>query len=400
MKRKSILSLILVFIVFITIYVIYQMFFNKSPVITYKEKEEWNETIILEAGEEFDYLKHIHASDGDGNDITKKVTYKKMNESELGKHKVTYSVEDKNGKSDEFVLNVEIKDTKAPLITGNNSLALDFGSDFNLTAESAHVQATDVFEGVLTSKIEVEGTVNTKKAGDYPVKFKVKDSSGNEAVLEMTITVKEKVQTGNGYDGPEYYDGILNPFSIKPEIISNPSSITAVVNKYHALPESYAPNDLVTITANCSRTVHLRKEAAEHWEAMQAAAKTDGITLVAFSGYRTKSYQSGLFYNYYNQSPRKAYYYSAVPRRSEHELGLALDIGYSANFPENFYETATGKWLQNNAHLYGFVLRYPSDKVSITQYAYESWHYRYVGIDTAKQLKAKNQTLEEYFNVK
>lgn len=400
MKRKSILSLILVFIVFISIYVIYQMFFNKKPVITYLNQEEYKETVLIEAGDTFDYMKNIKAIDGNEKDITKKVTYKKMNESELGEHKITYSVEDEKGNTDEFVLNVKIQDTKAPLMTGKTSLSLDYGSDFELNAENAGVHASDVFEGVLTSKIKVEGTVDTKKAGDYPVTFTVEDTSKNKAEFKMTITVKEKVQAGNGYNGPEYYDGILNPFSIQPEIISNPSSITAVVNKYHALPENYAPNDLVTITANCSRTIHLRKEAAQHWEAMQASAKSDGITLVAFSGYRTKSYQSGLFYNYYNQSQRKAYYYSAVPRRSEHELGLALDIGYSANFPENFYETATGKWLANNAHLYGFVLRYPSDKVSITQYAYESWHYRYVGVETATKMKTNNQTLEEYFNVK
>ena len=395
MKNKNFIISIVCFIAFICIFGLYQMFYNKKPVITYHGE---NETIILEAGESFDYLKDIEAKDCKGNDITKNITYKKMNENELGEHNIVYTVEDERGNSSQFTLKVNIVDTKAPTILAKDTITLEYGSDFTLDIKNSGVQAIDSFEGDITSKIKIDGSIDTKKAGKYLVTFTVEDSSGNVSKMNMTIIVKEKVTINQGYSGPEYYDGILNPFSITPKIVSNPSSMQVVVNKYNALPDNYAPNDLVKITSN-GGNILLRKEAAQHWEAMQAQAKSEGIILVAFSGYRTKDYQKTLFYNYYNQSPRKAYFYSAVPRRSEHELGLALDIGYNQSFPENFYETPQGKWLQKNAHLYGFVLRYPSDKVNITQYAYESWHYRYVGVEDATKMKISNLTLEEYYHV-
>ena len=87
----------------------------------------------------------------------------------------------------------------------------------------------------------------------------------------------------------------------------------------------------MAITTNCGKNLQLRKEAAESWEQMMEAAKADGITLKAVSAYRTKDYQNGLFTRYTSQYGKEyTAQYSAYPRRSEHELGLALDISNTA----------------------------------------------------------------------
>ena len=90
----------------------------------------------------------------------------------------------------------------------------------------------------------------------------------------------------------------------------------------------------------------------------------------------------------------------ANPGFSEHQTGLAMDISsLSANrdLTEEFGETIEGKWLKENAHLFGFILRYPKGKESITGYQYEPWHFRYVGEKVAPIIFSKNLTLEEYF---
>ena len=79
-------------------------------------------------------------------------------------------------------------------------------------------------------------------------------------------------------------------------------------------------------------------------------------------------------------------------------MGLALDISNGDyQLHSDFESTASGKWLAAHAHEYGWILRYPSNKTNITQYAYEAWHYRYVGPALAKQLKSSGQTLDEYY---
>ncbi|MZL69830.1 MULTISPECIES: M15 family metallopeptidase [Eubacteriales] len=264
--------------------------------------------------------------------------------------------------------------------------------------------------------------------GEYPLTLTAEDGLGKQAQFTLTVVweaapeaptePEEEPETPSGGEGSSsssqggqssggntgevvYSGGIVEPASITPEVISNPSAITAIVNKYHALPEGYTPSDLVAITTNCGKNLQLRKEAAESWEQMMEAAKADGITLKAVSAYRTKDYQNGLFTRYTSQYGKEyTAQYSAYPRRSEHELGLALDISNTAGIPDNFETTAEGKWLMKNAHNYGFILRYPEDKVKITQYGYEPWHYRYLGKDLAETLYKSGQTYEEYLGVK
>ncbi|MGM0839741.1 MAG: D-alanyl-D-alanine carboxypeptidase family protein [Bacillota bacterium] len=191
------------------------------------------------------------------------------------------------------------------------------------------------------------------------------------------------------------------------QVIQNPSNLLALVNKEYALDE-YKPNDLVRpdvpfVFGNQElEKAYLRQEAALQLEKMFADAQSQGILLTAISGYRSYEYQKMLLEREIAQfGEEKAVMAVAPPGQSEHQSGLAMDISsQSNNFQVNieFADTKEGKWLAENAYKYGFILRYPKDKVSITQYQYEPWHYRYVGKDAAKVIHENDWSLEEYFN--
>jgi zinc D-Ala-D-Ala carboxypeptidase len=191
------------------------------------------------------------------------------------------------------------------------------------------------------------------------------------------------------------------------QVIQNPSNLLALVNKEYALDE-YKPTDLVRpkvpfVFGNQElEKAYLRKEAAVQLEEMFAEAKSQGILLTAISGYRSYEYQKMLLEREIAQfGEEKAVMAVAPPGQSEHQSGLAMDISsQSNNFQVNieFADTKEGKWLAENAYKFGFILRYPEDKVSITQYQYEPWHFRYVGKDAAKVIHENDWSLEEYFN--
>ena len=117
------------------------------------------------------------------------------------------------------------------------------------------------------------------------------------------------------------------------------------------------------------------------------------------SSYRTYEKQE-LVYNDYKNSRGTEYADSiaARPGYSEHQTGYTLDIFEKTNSNQKtFHESTTYLWLKDNAHNYGFILRYPEDKEDITGYSFESWHYRYVGKDIATYIYQNNITFDEYY---
>lgn len=192
-------------------------------------------------------------------------------------------------------------------------------------------------------------------------------------------------------------------------VIQNPMNMMVLVNKQFSLPDGYTPDDLVRPNVLFSfgdqdiEKSYMRKEAAEALELMFEEGKKVGIELFAVSGYRSYDRQVAV----YNAEvakfgEEKAIEAVAFPGSSEHQTGLAMDLSSkSANFElsEQFGETTEGKWIAENAHNFGFVLRYPKGKEDITGYKYEPWHFRYVGKEAAKNIFEKQLTLEEYFNL-
>lgn len=177
--------------------------------------------------------------------------------------------------------------------------------------------------------------------------------------------------------------------------IFDPSSLTVCVNRKSTLSSDYKPTDLVLLdvrAVNSSNRLYMRKEAASALEELFKAAEDENYYLYAVSGYRSYSYQKSI-YNPYSG-------YSAPAGASEHQLGLAMDITlakYNGTLSVDFGNTKEGKWVKENAHKYGFIIRYLQGKEDITGYNYEPWHLRYLGVDLATELYEKNITLEEYY---
>ena len=170
-----------------------------------------------------------------------------------------------------------------------------------------------------------------------------------------------------------------------------------LVNKYYYLKDNYIPNDLVTLTDeyNIGKNNTMRKVAADAFIEMSNAALLDNITIKNASAFRSYDYQVTLYNNYVSKDGKDAAdTYSARPGFSEHQTGLATDIN---QINSGFENTDAFKWLDKNAHKYGFILRFPKNKEDVTGYTYESWHYRYVGKEAAKIIKDENLTLEEYY---
>lgn len=191
--------------------------------------------------------------------------------------------------------------------------------------------------------------------------------------------------------------------------ITEASSVWVVVNKQNPLtPQAYLPDDLVLPKVSLRipevEQMKMRKEAAEAVEAMFAAAKTSNLHLQITTAFRGYNYQSILYNGYVSeQGKATADTQSARPGFSEHQTGWAVDIRPESGecYLEACFGTMEeGKWLAENAHTYGFILRYPENKTDITGYTYEPWHFRYVGKDLATEMYNKKiLTLEEFFNL-
>ncbi len=189
-------------------------------------------------------------------------------------------------------------------------------------------------------------------------------------------------------------------------VVDNPNDILVWVNKERNLPKDYVPEDLVVPNVRFSfsgenEKKYLRKEAAEALEQLFIQAEEDNIDLFAVSGYRSYARQETIFnWNVQQKGLEEANKVSAKPGQSEHQTGLAMDVscpGVGYDLVEEFEDTQEGVWLKENAHRFGFIIRYPKDKVEITRYLYEPWHIRYVGKEVATFIYEEQITLEEYF---
>lgn len=193
--------------------------------------------------------------------------------------------------------------------------------------------------------------------------------------------------------------GIDQPFYTNTKPSENLNTNLILVNKYNYLTEDYIPDNLEAIDTSYARSgMQLVSEAKDAFETLSKAAKEDGMNIIAMSSYRSYDYQVTLYNNYVETDGKEAAdTYSARAGYSEHQTGLAVDV-YNLDLPyTSFEQTEEFNWMQENAYKYGFILRFPEDKVNITGYQYESWHYRYVGIEAATYIKENNLTLEEYY---
>ena len=180
-----------------------------------------------------------------------------------------------------------------------------------------------------------------------------------------------------------------------------------LVNKEFGLPSDYEPSDLTTAKVTfadgviASRKL-MRADAAKALEEMFSAAMEDGIELLGISGYRSYQTQKSIYERRLKEAGEAhVSRYNAKAGHSEHQTGLAMDVGCPGyvDLTERFANTPAYRWLQKNAHLYGFIIRYTEYGEEETGYAFEPWHVRYVG-EEATAIWESGLTMEAYVEKK
>lgn len=276
----------------------------------------------------------------------------------------------------EYQFTVTVQDTQAPLIEAEDEINVIVRAPFDPS------KVARISDGSgLSPDVETEGTVDTETAGSYGLTIKATDQAGNHAEKAVTVHVIDPVTregdyafvTANGFPavregGITYVDGIM------------------IVNKTFSLPSTYAPGGLLD-------------DAYVALIEMTNTAAEEGHSLYLASGFRSYATQVRLYRTYCaNDGQEKADTYSARPGFSEHQSGYTLDLN---TVDVSFADTPAGQWVNDHCAEYGYIIRYPKGKDSVTGYEFEPWHIRYVGKDLAEKLYNGGNwiSLEEYFGL-
>lgn len=236
-------------------------------------------------------------------------------------------------------------------------------------------------EDIIVDEPEIVGDPKVDDHPDDPITKEVEDPEYPPRGENHTIT------------------GVPDPIDI---IESDNGDVLVLVNKLHAVSDTYKPNGMVYMDNRLTtwENLELKEEAYNAYKKMYADAKELGYNLKVCSAYRTYKTQVGLFNNSVkNRGWETTYLRSAYPGRSEHHTGLSIDITSKSmgwNLSQDFADYEDGEWLNTHCQDYGFIVRYPKNKTDVTGYAYEPWHFRYVGEEVAKYIMENDLTLEEY----
>lgn len=235
-------------------------------------------------------------------------------------------------------------------------------------------------------------------------------SEDGKTVLSLTFALRpvETPDTPAAWDEGYHYLTDMTPYkdAITP---ADRDAWLILVNKENPLPSSYTPSGLVDVTHTRAgyRTQQMVETAELALQAMFQDMKAAGFTDVSVtSGYRSYATQNFLFEKYVTdemksgitraEAEAKANTYSARPGESEHQTGLAVDMYNTQGATQDFALTDAFAWLSENAHQYGFILRFPEGKEAVTGYIFEPWHFRFVGRYHATAIYRSGLTLEEY----
>ena len=259
---------------------------------------------------------------------------------------------------------------------------------------------------VILAVIMVPLIILYKSVGDTTPKIKLYDRNQTENSSENQEAQTTEPQTEPVSEEPqavpETKTAEKNPATIIPITDAEKWNL-AIINTKYPLPDSYAPTLSNAINGS---NIQLDSRVSERYAEMYAAAKLSGCVLTPYSGYHSYALQETNYnrkVNFYvnqgisaEEANQKASAQVLPAGCSEHNAGIAMDIVSASS---DFINTKEYKWLCENAHNYGFILRYPEDKTAITGMNFEPWHWRYVGTQAAKEMKEKNQCLEEYLGL-
>jgi len=348
----------------------------------YKKGVIYKTKITIEAGE---YVPSVddYVSEEDLDRVGEIITWTDL---EIIDDKV-YKPGEYNGsisfRDEELKVLLVVRDTENPIITGTHNFEM-----------IAYEKEPNLMEGVTVSdnsneeiEIKIEGEYDPEKEGTYELYYTASDSSGNEAKVSFQVVVKKNVnisfsKTSKGFTMKTYY-GITYIDDV------------VIANKSYGLPSNFAPNNLVYVNGYI-RVVDYVKDAFNN---LRSDASSIGLNIYASSGYRSYGDQNYIYNNYVaRDGMEEADTYSARAGFSEHQTGLAIDVN---TIDSSFDGTSESNWLRDNCYRYGFIIRYPKGKDSITGYMYEPWHIRYVGKNLANKLYNNGDwiTIEEYFGI-
>jgi len=371
-KKILVVPLVLLIICLMSLWYVISISGNKYILayVPYKYIQLDSEEIILKKGEEFSFAHNMDLNEIDNNiklnieneeivELNDELTIKAI---DIGETNLTVSTN-----KGTVLKNIKIKVKPIPIDVEVNETYLVIEKDKTKQIkvkvlpndlENKKVKFSSSNENVAT--VDEDGNIKGISSGKVVISIETDETPA------ITKTVDVKVINVEVRDnGATYVDGIL------------------LVNKKYTLPSTYKPG--------------VDKTAKEKFEQMRKAALKDNISLKIVSSYRSYNSQAVIYNNNVSlHGTRIANRFSAKPGQSEHQTGLAFDIN-QAN--REFVGTKEALWLQKNCHKFGFIIRYPSGKESITGYVYEPWHVRYVGEEVAKEIYKSGLCLEEYLGV-
>lgn len=384
-KKRNTLFIIIGILIFVSVAIISALIFYNNRPLKYKN------SISIKIGESLPTIESYIDSEELNRLDNKEIKWENINLEDnkiYNSGKYTGYITFKNKKIE---LTLEVIDDEIPTIEGVEDITIYVNQEAHLlknikTNDNSHDEVS----------VNIKGEYDTFKVGEYVLSYVAKDKSGNEAVKEFKLIVKEKevikVPTSIGVKENITIGTTSKGYTIKRVNGIYYVNDILIANKTYALPSSYTPGKLLDTFMNAFNT-------------MQAAALSEGISIKITSGYRSYSTQYSLYNRYVQRDGKElADTYSARAGHSEHQSGIAADIGgndSSINFDQRFINTPEGQWVNNNCYKYGFIIRYPKGKESITGYMYEPWHIRYVGVDIATSLYNNGNwiSLEEYLGI-
>lgn len=259
--------------------------------------------------------------------------------------------------------------TAEKIIVNKSSVTLQEGdiSKINATVHPENAINKELkFESTNSdiATVDENGKVKGVSLGECEILIKTTTEPIVEKTVKIAVVEKSSYQTNN-VQGLTYIQGVL------------------IANKKYSLPADYNPGVDAT--------------ALNAYYNMRNAAVENGYSLPIISGFRSYETQKNLYNRYvsiYGQAAADTF--SAQPGKSEHQTGLAFDLGW---VDDDYAYTDEGKWLAQNCYKYGFIIRYPEGKESITGYKYEPWHVRYLGNPLATEVYNSGLCLEEYLGI-
>ena len=219
-------------------------------------------------------------------------------------------------------------------------------------------------------------------------------------VIKETNKLKATINNSENF---EKINEKMNASSDKLEVVNNNYNrkYEVIINKANPISKTdLVKYKIVDVIDNTISNIKLEEETYNNYLRLKDNLLERGYYINIRSGYRTFEESEKIYNSYVTKYGLEyAKKYVATPGVSEHNAGIAFDfiISTNKNAIQTNYESDEYFYLENIAYLYGFIIRYPKDKETITGYSYEPWHLRYVGKDLAKYLKKNNLTLEEYY---